>query len=89
MQSKLTLLVADMLVGENLVRLFRDVPLPATSGFDKHTSLLGNPRQRIAIITQMASSQKESKAHTDITQLLILGKSSKAVRILEVFKFIN
>ena len=41
-------------------------------------SLLGNARQRLAIISQMIASQKEALAHTDITQLLILGKSSKA-----------
>ncbi|CAK4034874.1 Hypothetical predicted protein [Lecanosticta acicola] len=61
-----------------LVRLIRDVRPRSTCGFNKQVSLLGNPRQRVAIITQMISSQKEGLAHTDITQLLILGKSSKA-----------
>ena len=61
-----------------LVRLIRDVKWPDNPGFDKQGSLLGNPRQRIAILTQMIAGQKEALAHTDITQLLILSKSSKA-----------
>ncbi|KAK4624582.1 Heterokaryon incompatibility protein 6, OR allele [Fulvia fulva] len=63
---------------EALVKVIRDVKLPQAPGFDRQVSLLGNPRQRIAIITQMIASQKENRAHTDVTQLLILGKSSKA-----------
>lgn len=63
---------------DTLVRLIRDYRLESAGGFNKHLSLLGNPRQRVAIITQMTSSQKCGRAHTDITQLLILGKSSKA-----------
>jgi hypothetical protein len=61
-----------------LVRLIRDVKWPENPGFDKKASLLGNPRQRIAILTQMIAGQKEALAHTDITQLLILSKSSQA-----------
>lgn len=68
----------DQISWDNLVRLVKDVPFQQTGGFDKQTSLLGNPRQRIAIITQMSSSQREGLAHTDITQLLILGKGSRA-----------
>ncbi|PPJ50338.1 hypothetical protein CBER1_05932 [Cercospora berteroae] len=63
---------------DNFVRLIRDeLPTPSP-GFQKRMSLLGNSRQRLAIISQMIASQKEALAHTDITQLLILGKSSKA-----------
>lgn len=68
----------DSISWDLLVRLIRDVQLPATPGFDKYTALLGNPRQRIAILTQMAASQREGLLHTDITQLLILAKSSRA-----------
>ena len=60
------------------MRLIRDVQPPQVTGFDKKVDLLGNPRQRIAIITQMAASQRKGLAHTDITQLLILAKNSKA-----------
>ncbi|KAK5132720.1 hypothetical protein LTR08_008686 [Meristemomyces frigidus] len=63
---------------DNLVRLIRDSHLPQTQGFDKQTALLGNPRQRIAILTQMTASQRRGLMHTDITQLLILAKSSQA-----------
>lgn len=63
---------------DNLVRLIKDVHLPEATGFDKTTALLGNTRQRIAILTQMAASQKASLAHADITQLLILAKGSRA-----------
>lgn len=52
-----------------------------SSGFDKQVSLLGNTRQRIAIITQMIASQKKCRDHTDISQLLILSKSSKATDV--------
>jgi hypothetical protein len=65
------------------VRLIRDVDFPV-SGFDKQFNLLGNPRQRIAIITQMIASQREALAHTDITQLLILGKGSKATDVRDM-----
>ena len=68
---------------DNLVRLIRDVQ-PQTSGFDKQMGLLGNPRQRIAIITQMIASQKEGLAHTDITQLLLLAKGSKATDVRDM-----
>lgn len=63
---------------DNLVRLIRDTQLPRAKGFDKQTHLLGNPRQRIAILTQMIASQRKGLLHTDITQLLILAKSSQA-----------
>lgn len=63
---------------DNLVRLIRDTQLPRAKGFDKQTRLLGNPRQRIAILTQMIASQRKGLLHTDITQLLILAKSSQA-----------
>lgn len=69
---------ADSNTRDNLVRLIRlELPPPAP-GFKKRISLLGNPRQRIAIISQMIASQREALFHTDITQLLILGKSSSA-----------
>ncbi|KAK5174187.1 uncharacterized protein LTR77_001267 [Saxophila tyrrhenica] len=68
----------DQLSWDNFVRLIKDVPLPPAGGFDKQAALLGNPRQRIAILSQMSASQKAGLRHTDITQLLILGKASKA-----------
>lgn len=46
---------------DNLVRLIRDVHPPPMAGFDKQAALLGNPRQRIAIITQMIASQRENR----------------------------
>ena len=67
-----------MLSWDNLVRLIKDTQLPQNGGFDKQTALLGNPRQRIAIISQMNASQRDGLLHTDITQLLILAKSSSA-----------
>lgn len=66
---------------DSLVRLIRDLQLPQASGFDKQRDLLGNPRQRIAILTQMAVSQRAELAHTDIAQLLILAKASSATDI--------
>ena len=66
---------------DNLVRLIRDVDLPRNENFDKQAALLGNPRQRIAIITQMTASQRAGLHHTDITQLLILAKSSEATDV--------
>lgn len=63
---------------QELVRLIRDVKLPMNPGFDKQGSLLGNPRQRLAILNQLIASQKDGQLHTDITQLLIMGKSSNA-----------
>ncbi|KAK0364402.1 hypothetical protein LTR91_003749 [Friedmanniomyces endolithicus] len=68
----------DLISWDNLVRLIKDTQLPHNGGFDKQTALLGNPRQRIAILSQMAASQREGMLHTDITQLLILAKSSDA-----------
>lgn len=67
-----------------LVRLIRDVQLPATIGFDKQADLLGNPHQRIAIITQMIQSQRKGLHHTDIMQLLILAKASKATDLRDM-----
>jgi len=66
---------------DNLVRLVRDTQPPQAQGFNKQTALLGNPRQRIAIITQMIASQRRGLLHTDITQLLILAKSSQATEV--------
>lgn len=66
---------------ENLVRMIRDLQPPQGSGFDKQRDLLGNPRQRIAILTQMAVSQRAGLAHTDIAQLLILAKASSATDV--------
>ena len=74
----------DRLSWDNLVRLIRDVDVPYMVNFDKHSSLLGNPRQRIAIITQMIASQREGLHHTDLTQLLILAKSSKATDVRDM-----
>lgn len=73
---------------DNLVRLIRDLQLPQASGFDKQRDLLGNPRQRIAILTQMAVSQRSGLAHTDIAQLLILAKASSATDVRDyVYSF--
>ncbi|KAF2716513.1 HET-domain-containing protein [Polychaeton citri CBS 116435] len=72
---------ASFITWANLLRLIRDVPMPATCGFDKQTCLLGNPRQRIAILSEMAQGHKHSKAHTDIAQLLILAKASAATDV--------
>ncbi|KAK3684688.1 hypothetical protein LTR37_020018 [Vermiconidia calcicola] len=69
---------------DNLVRLIKDVPLPPAQGFDKQLALLGNPRQRIAILTQMIATQRERLAHTDIMQLLILAKGSKATDVRDM-----
>ncbi|KAK4542991.1 hypothetical protein LTR36_005989 [Oleoguttula mirabilis] len=69
---------SSLISWDNLVRLVRDTPLPQAKGFDKQTHLLGNARQRIAILTQMIASQRKGLLHTDITQLLILAKSSQA-----------
>lgn len=68
---------------DNLVKLIRyvQIRMPTTPGFAKQESLLGNRRQRIAIITQMIASQKECRDHTDIAQLLILAKSSRATDV--------
>ncbi|KAK3112237.1 hypothetical protein LTR53_011712 [Teratosphaeriaceae sp. CCFEE 6253] len=68
---------------DNLVRLvaFTAAQLPQSRRFDKQTALLGNPRMRIAIISQMNASQREGLRHTDITQLLILAKSSEATDV--------
>ncbi len=78
----------DQISWDNFVRLIKDVPFPKTGGFDKQIALLGNPRQRIAIISQMSASQKEGLRHTDITTLLILAKGSKATEIRDfVFAF--
>ncbi|KAF2171768.1 hypothetical protein M409DRAFT_63361 [Zasmidium cellare ATCC 36951] len=68
---------------DSLVKLIRyvQIRLPTTPGFAKQESLLGNRRQRIAIITQMIASQKECRDHTDIAQLLILAKSSRATDV--------
>lgn len=74
----------DRISWDNLVRLIRDVDSPQNVNFDKHMALLGNPRQRIAIITQMIASQREGLYHTDITQLLILAKSSKATDVRDM-----
>jgi len=64
---------------ETLVRLIRYVSLPPSSGgFNKEVSLLGNARQRIAIITQMIASTRDGRDHTDITSLIILAKASRA-----------
>lgn len=69
---------------DNLVRLIQDTPLPPTPSFNKQSALLGNTRQRIAIITQMIASQRASLHHTDITQLLILGKASQATEVRDM-----
>ena len=74
----------DRISWDNLVRLIRDVEIPNVAIFDKHMALLGNPRQRIAIITQMIASQRQGLFHTDITQLLILAKSSKATDVRDM-----
>lgn len=63
---------------ENLISLARDRATQQTSGFAKQEALLGNPKQRIAIITDMMSQQKAGISHADISQLLILAKSSNA-----------
>jgi hypothetical protein len=63
---------------ENLVGLVRGrTPHPCT-GFSKQAALLGNPKQRIAIITEMMAQQKDGIPHIDISQLLILAKASNA-----------
>lgn len=64
---------------DNLVKLIREVRTSDDAVFDKQEDLLGNPRQRIAIITQMTASQRDQRFHTDITQLLIVAKSSRAI----------
>lgn len=69
---------------DNLVRLIRETKTPNAAVFDKQEDLLGNPRQRIAIITQMIASQREGLAHTDITQLLIVAKSSRATDVRDM-----
>lgn len=78
----------DRISWDNLVRLVRDVDVPQVASFDKHMALPGNPRQRIAIITQMIASQRAGLYHTDITQLLLLAKSSKATDVRDmIFAF--
>lgn len=74
----------DRISWDNLVRLMRDVELPESTNFDKQVNLLGNPRQRIAILTQMVASQRAGRAHTDLTQLLILAKGSKATDVRDL-----
>ncbi|KAK3711102.1 hypothetical protein LTR37_009889 [Vermiconidia calcicola] len=69
---------------DNLARLIKNVPLPPAQGFDKQLALLGNPRQRIAILTQMIATQRERLSHTDIMQLLILAKGSKATDVRDM-----
>lgn len=64
---------------DNLVKLIREIRTSDDAVFDKQEDLLGNPRQRIAIITQMTASQRDRRFHTDITQLLIVAKSSRAI----------
>lgn len=63
---------------ENLVSLVRDIPVQPTAGFEKQHDVLGNPRQRIAILTQMIGQQKGGIPHADISQMLILAKGSEA-----------
>jgi hypothetical protein len=63
---------------ENLVGLVRDRTTHPCVGFSKQAALLGNPKQRIAIITEMMAQQKEGVPHIDISQLLILAKASNA-----------
>jgi hypothetical protein len=63
---------------ENLVGLVRDRTTHDTTGFSKQIALLGNPKQRIAIITEMMAQQKDGLPHIDISQLLILAKASNA-----------
>lgn len=63
---------------ENLVALVRDRATQHTTGFSKQEALLGNPKQRIAIITEMMAQQREGIPHIDISQLLILAKGSNA-----------
>jgi len=69
---------------DNLVRLIQDTQLPQTPSFNKQSALLGNTRQRIAIITQMIASRRASLYHTDITQLLILAKASQATEVRDM-----
>ncbi|KAH9828245.1 Heterokaryon incompatibility protein (HET) [Teratosphaeria destructans] len=69
---------------DNLVRLIRDIHLPEATGFDKQSSLLGNAKQRIAIITQMSASHRARLHHTDVQQLLILAKASKATDVRDM-----
>lgn len=66
---------------ENITRLVRDVSPPQPTGFAKQIDLPGNARQRIAILTQMIAGQRDCKAHTDISQLLVLAKSSQATEV--------
>ena len=69
---------------DNLVRLIRDSHQPQSTGFDKQVALLGNARQRIAIITQMIARQKQHSVHTDVSQLLILAKSSRGTDVRDM-----
>lgn len=66
---------------ENLIRLIREVQPPQVTGFTKQIALPGNPRQRIAILSDMITKQRLNRAHTDVSQLLILAKSSHATDI--------
>lgn len=66
---------------ENLVMLIRDIPPPQSTGFARHAVLPGNTRQRIAILAHMIAQQKEGKPQIDVSQLLILSKSSNATDI--------
>lgn len=63
---------------ENLVGIVRDRTTNHFTGFSKQAALLGNPKQRIAIISEMMAQQKEGVSHIDISQLLILAKASNA-----------
>lgn len=63
---------------ENLVGLVRDRTTNHHINFAKQAALLGNPKQRIAMLTEMMAQQKEGVPHIDISQLLILAKASNA-----------
>jgi len=69
---------------DNLVRLIRKTKTTNDAVFDKQSDLLGNPRQRIAIITEMIGMHRRGLAHTDITQLLIIAKSSQATDLRDM-----
>jgi hypothetical protein len=63
---------------ENLIGIVRGRTTHPCIGFSKQAALLGNPKQRIAIMTEMMAQQKEGVPHIDISQLLILAKASNA-----------
>jgi hypothetical protein len=63
---------------ENLVGLIRDRTTQHHTGFSKQAALLGNTKQRIAIMTEIMAQQKDGLPHIDISQLLILAKASNA-----------